>query len=70
MDMVSVSSSQISAIGYDSETMEARVEFSNGSVYSYSQVPMGVTDSIIHSESPGRTFAQVLKFGYQYSRIS
>jgi KTSC domain len=70
MDMVSVSSSQISAVGYDPETMEARVEFTNGSVYSYQGVPMGITDEIIKSESPGRTFSATLKFGFTYSRIS
>ena len=69
MDMVSVSSSQISAIGYDAETMVAECEFSNGSLYRYKGVPMGVVDSIINAGSPGRQFAAVLKFGYEYEKI-
>jgi KTSC domain len=70
MDMVPVSSSQIAAVGYDPETMVAEVQFSNGSVYRYEGVPLGVTDEIIKSESPGRQFSASLKFGYTYSRIS
>ena len=63
-------SSQIARVGYDDETMEAQVEFTNSSIYSYQQVPMGVTDSIADAESPGRAFSAALKFGYSYTRIS
>ena len=69
MEMVPVTSSQIAAIGYDPETMIAEVRFVNGSVYRYKGVPMGVTEGIINSESPGRTFSATLKYGFEYEKI-
>jgi len=41
MDRTPVSSSNISAIGYDSDSEMLEVEFTNGAVYSYSGVPLG-----------------------------
>jgi hypothetical protein len=45
MEFTAVESTQISHIGYDEETLEAQVEFSNGSVYRYTGVPKEVIES-------------------------
>ena len=68
-------SSQIVRIGYDAETLEARVEFRDRrsgdvqSTYSYQAVPKEVVDGILSAESVGRAFASSLKYGYSYRRI-
>lgn len=63
------SSTQLDAIGFDDETNTAQVKFQSGAVYEYSDVEKEVIDNIVNSSSPGRTFAQTLKYGYQYTRI-
>lgn len=67
--MVPVSSSQIQSIGYDPGTKKAQVRFSNNALYEYDDVPIGVVDSIINAESPGRQFQSSLKFGFNYRRL-
>jgi len=70
MEFTAVESTQISQIGYDEETLEAQVEFSNGSVYRYTGVPKDVIDGIINAGSPGRAFNATLKWGYSYQKVS
>jgi hypothetical protein len=69
MEWQAVDSTQLERIGYDEETQECQVEFSSGSTYSYSNVPKNVVDDIVNAGSPGRQFAQTLKFGYSYTRL-
>lgn len=69
MEMIPVSSSQISAIGYDAETMKAQVAFTNGSVYEYDDVSQSTIDTIINADSVGKAFNLLLKYGFNYRRI-
>jgi hypothetical protein len=74
MEMIAVDSSQLESIGYDPETLKARVRFkargnSAGSLYEYDGVPADVVPAIISADSPGRQFASSLKFSYQYQRL-
>jgi hypothetical protein len=54
--MTPVTSSRLSAVGFDAESGTCRVEFKSGGTYEY----MGVTESdaqeLINSPSPGREF--------------
>lgn len=54
MDRTPVSSSNISAIGYDSDSEMLEVEFTNGAVYSYSGVPLGEYDGFMNADSKGK----------------
>lgn len=65
-----VTSSQLSKIGYDAETLKARILFSNGSEYEYDDVPESVVNDIINAESVGRQFNATLKYGFNYRRLS
>jgi hypothetical protein len=69
MLMVSVQSSQLQSIGYDSETRQAHVLFKNGALYEYDAVEEDVVNGIISASSPGQAFLNSLKFGYEYRRI-
>jgi hypothetical protein len=54
-------SSQISFIGYDTETETLRVTFARGQSYSYHPVSKSIYDQLIGSESIGSAFAKLIK---------
>lgn len=69
MDYVSVSSSNVAAIGYDDDTNTLGVKFLNGSEYHYSGVPKDVYNGLLSASSVGGYFDQnVKKAGYPFSR--
>jgi len=57
--MVEVSSTNIKAIGYDSDTNEMYVEFRNGSMYKYIDVPEEVYVRLINAHSIGSVFQSI-----------
>lgn len=67
MQMISVSSSNISSIGYENNTLYIR--FNKGGLYSYSGVPYTVYTSLMSAPSHGKYFAAHIKNTYPYSRI-
>lgn len=67
MQMISVSSSDISSIGYENNTLYVR--FNKGGLYSYSGVPYTVYNSLMNAPSHGKYFAAHIKNTYPYSRI-
>jgi hypothetical protein len=74
VQMQDVESSQILQIGYDPETLKARVLFKKkdgtpGSTYEYDNVPKEVIDGILTADSVGRAFASSLKFGFAYHKL-
>lgn len=64
-----VSSSNIASVGYyaPSETLE--IEFLNGSVYQYYNVPQSIYNAFIVAPSAGRFFAYQIKNAFPYSRV-
>lgn len=56
MDMISVSSTNIAAVGYDEADQTLRVQFNNGRTYEYAMVPVTVYDDLIAADSVGRYF--------------
>ena len=66
--MFPVDSSQIRSVGYDSETETMYVEFKNGQVYRYLEVPQNVFNNLKNSSSPGRFFLSSVKQYYDYSK--
>lgn len=70
MDYVSVSSSNVAAVGYDDLTNTLGVKFLNGSEYHYGGVPKEVYEGLLSASSVGSYFDQhVKKAGYGYSRV-
>ncbi len=46
MERYSVASSNIASIGYDEPSQTLEVEFLNGSIYQYYNVPMNIHDQL------------------------
>lgn len=68
MQMQQVQSSNVRAVGYDPASRLMRVEFSNGSTYEYDDVSGGDFDSIVSSDSIGRSLRSVT-MGRSYKRV-
>lgn len=68
MKMTSVSSSNISSIGYENNTLYVR--FNNGSLYEYYNVPTSVYNGLMSASSHGSYLAAHVKGIYRYKQIS
>lgn len=70
MERQYVSSSNIASIGYDADNMVLEVEFLNGSIYQYYDVPQIIYDGLMAADSHGKYLAAYIKKGgYRYTRI-
>ena len=69
MERYSVASSNISSIGYDAGTETLEIEFLNGSIYQYYNVPQNMYDQLIQAGSKGRFLNTYIKNAYPYSRL-
>ena len=67
MQMVSVSSSNLSSVGYENGTLY--IAFNSGGVYSYSGVPRSVYEELMAAESHGKYFVKFIRNVYPYQRI-
>lgn len=56
-----VLSSNIAALKYDAAGKRLFVRFTNGTVYSYANVPQNIADEVFNAESVGKTFNSVVK---------
>ena len=68
MDFQSVTSSTIERVGYDRQSMTLAVEFRNGTVYEYYDVPETVFAEFLAAGSPGQYLSQHVKKSYRYAR--
>ncbi len=69
MVRTAVSSTNISSIGYDEESFSLEIEFNNGSVYQYFDVPPEVYRDLMAAGSYGQYFAKNIKGVFRYSRV-
>lgn len=69
MDMKPVSSSNIQSIGYDESTETLRVQFNNGSVYEYRNVPIIVYNDFMQAGSLGAYLNRNIRNSYPYEKI-
>ena len=64
-----VASSNIASIGYDPESETLEVEFTNGSIYQYFNVPFGLNEQLMVAPSKGQFLNVYIRNGYPYSRV-
>lgn len=69
MDRTSVSSSNLAAIGYDENTEILEVEFLNGSVYEYRNVPLVIYQELMAAPSHGSFFNREIRLSFPYEKI-
>ena len=65
-----VKSSNLASVGYDAASMHLDVEFANGGLYRYFEVPAEKYRKMIAAELPGKYFASEIKNAYKAEKIS
>ncbi len=71
MKRAPINSQSIRALGYDPRARLLEVEFVNGSVYCYEQVPARLVENLLNAESPGGYFNRIFKpCGFPYRQLN
>jgi len=68
VNRVTVESTNLAAVGYDADSSTLEIEFRNGSVYQYFDVPSFVVDDLISGESAGSYFYSNVRGVYRFAR--
>jgi KTSC domain len=68
VDRRSVRSRSLTSAGYDERSRTLEVEFTNGSIYQYLDVPVGVYHELLAAESLGRYLNEHIRNRYRYLR--
>ena len=61
MNKIPVSSSNLASIGYDSQSLTLEIEFKDGSVYQYFDVPDNMYEDLMQAPSKGKFFHAYIK---------
>lgn len=69
MDREQVSSSNLDSVGYDADNETLEVEFKNGRVYQYFNVPPFMHERLMQSDSIGKFFNAEIKDAYACSQV-
>lgn len=69
MNRTPVSSSNVVSIGYDPSSLTLEVEFNNGAIYQYFDVPETVYQEFMRSSSKGQFLHTNIKNNYRYMRV-
>ncbi len=69
MDRIQVESSNVRSIGYDAQSMTLEVEFVNGNIYQYFDVPEALYQAFMAAESRGQFLNLNVKGSYRYARL-
>jgi hypothetical protein len=69
MERTPISSSHLSSIGHDAESGTLEVEFKNGQVYSYTNVPRSAFHQILALPSSGAAFHRIIKTKHFESKL-
>ncbi len=69
MKRTHVESSNIESIGYDSRSNTLEVEFLNGTIYQYFDVPEKVFEGLMSADSHGKYLNANIKGIYRFSKV-
>lgn len=67
MQRTPVQSSNIHSVGYDNGVLE--IQFHNGGIYQYFDVPAQVYEALLAADSKGGFFARGIRGVYRYARV-
>lgn len=65
-----VESSVIAAVGYDHGTMMLEVEFKNGGIYRYENVPYSVAEALFTARSVGQFFSSRVRDRFRSRKVN
>jgi hypothetical protein len=63
--MIRVNSSAILSVGYDEQTARMKIQFQQGEIYDFCNVPLNVYNSLMKSSSKGTYYNIYIKDRYQ-----
>jgi hypothetical protein len=69
MKRTPVESSMIASVGYDEASRILEIEFNNGRVYQYADVPPEEYQGLMEADSHGRYFLAHIRDVYDYWRV-
>ena len=69
MNRIPVSSSNLASIGYDFQSLTLEIEFKDGSVYQYFDVPDNMYEDLMQAPSKGKFFHAHIKIFYRDTRL-
>jgi hypothetical protein len=69
MQRIPLKSRAVISAGYDAATRELELEFHNGRVYRYRDVPEGVHQFLLRSESKGGYVNRMIQDRYAYTEV-
>lgn len=69
MERQAVSSSNVASVGYDPNSLTLEVEFHDGNVYQYFDVPQHLADGLIGAASVGSFLNQNIKGSFRYIKL-
>lgn len=64
-----VASTNVVSVGYDEGSQILEVEFDNGRVYQYYNVPKNIYDEFMAASSKGKFLNYQIKQSFPYSRV-
>ncbi len=64
-----VQSSNLNSAGYDSDTKILEIEFHDGGIYQYFDVPADIHQGLISAPSKGKYHHKFIKNVYRYQKI-
>lgn len=67
MNRVPVQSSNLRSVGYEDNVLE--IEFLDGGVYQYFDVPESIYTGLIQAESAGKYFWANIRGAFRYARV-
>lgn len=70
MTRTNVSSSNLSSIGYNSDSRTLEIEFHSGGVYEYYHVPESVYTNLMNANSHGIYFNANIKKNYDFKQTN
>lgn len=69
MEKIPVRSSHLRAVGYDPATATLEIQFHDGAVYRYANVPATIHAALLAATSKGEYFNLHIKPRYRYRQI-
>lgn len=69
MNWIPVSSSNLSAVAYDSSSQTLYIQFRSSGTYAYYNVPASVYDGLMNAASHGQYHAAFIKNSHGYSKV-